>query len=135
MRRLIYLLFGALGFTACSESMMCEYGTPTAHFTVKGRVTDADGKPIKGIVISSKDVYGLDAVTGEDGHFATQKIEAIGIHGTLLFTDIDGTENGGEFETQTVDLDALPETKVAKGDGHWYMGEYEVTADVKLKAK
>ena len=139
MRRLLYLLLGALGFTACSDnsinSMMCEYGTPTVQFTVKGRVTDADGKPIKGIVISSKDVYGLDAVTGEDGHFATQKIEAIGIHGTLLFTDIDGAENGGEFETQTVDLDTLPETKVAEGDGDWYMGEYEVTADVKLKAK
>lgn len=135
MRRLIYLLLGALGFTACSESMMCEYGTPTAHFTVKGRVTDADGKPIKGIVVSSKDVYGLDAVTGEDGQFATKTIPAVGIHGTLLFTDIDGAENGGEFETQTVDLDTLPETKVAEGDGHWYVGEYEVTADVKLKAK
>ena len=114
---------------------MCEYGTPTAQFTVKGRVTDADGKPIKGIVISSKDVYGLDAVTGEDGHFATQKIEAIGIHGTLLFTDIDGAENDGEFETQTVELHTLPETKIAEGDGGWDVGEYEVTANVKLKAK
>ena len=135
MRRLIYLLLGALGFTACSESMMCEYGSPTVHFTVKGRVTDADGKPIKGIVISSNEVYGLEAVTGEDGHFATKTIPSTNIHGKLLFTDIDGAENGGEFETLTVDLNTLPETKVAEGDGDWDMGEYEVTADVKLKAK
>lgn len=135
MKKLIYLLIGALGFTACEESEMCEYGTPTVDFTVKGRVTDADGKPVKGIVVSSKDVYGLDAVTGEDGHFATKTIQAVGIHGTLLFTDTDGAENGGEFETLTVDLNTLPETKVVEGDGDWYMGEYEVTADVKLKAK
>lgn len=135
MKKLIYLLLGLLGFTACEESEMCEYGTPTVDFTVKGRVTDTQGKPIKGIVVSSKDVYGLDAVTGEDGHFATKTIPAVGIHGTLLFTDIDGVENGGEFETLTVDLNTLPETKVAEGDGGWYGGEYEVTADVKLKEK
>ena len=57
------------------------------------------------------------------------------IHGILLFTDIDGVENGGEFETLTVDLNTLPETKVAEGDGGWYGGKYEVTADVKLKEK
>lgn len=142
MRRLLYLFLGALGFTACSDnSMMCEYGTPTVQFTVKGRVTDADGKPIKGIVISSKEVNyfsengGLEAVTGEDGHFATQRVKAIGIHGKLLFTDIDGAENGGEFETQTVELHTLPETKIAEGDGGWDVGKYEVTANVKLKAK
>ena len=145
MRRLLCLLLGALGFTACSDnsinSMMCEYGTPTVQFTVKGRVTDADGKPIKGIVVSSTEVNsfsenaGLEAVTGEDGRFTTQKVKAIGIHGKLLFTDIDGAENGGEFETQTVELHTLPETKIAEGDGGWDVGEYEVTANVKLKAK
>ena len=140
MKKLIYLLLGLLGFTACDENggtggLVCEYGTPTVDFTVKGRVTDTQGKPIKGIVVSSKDVYGLDAVTGEDGHFATKTIPAVGIHGTLLFTDIDGVENGGEFETLTVDINTLPETKVAEGDGGWYGGEYEVTADVKLKEK
>ena len=144
MRRLFYLLLGALGFTACNDNsngMMCEYGTPTVSFNVKGRVTDADGKPIKGIVVSSTEVNsfsengGLEAVTGEDGRFTTQKVKAIGIHGKLLFTDIDGAENGGEFETQTVELHTLPETKIAEGDGGWDVGEYEVTANVKLKAK
>ena len=85
MKKLLYLLLGILGFTACGEGgagggMMCEYGTPTADFTVKGKVTDADGKPIKGIEISSKDLRsfidgsGLSAVTAEDGTFVTNKI-------------------------------------------------------------
>ena len=146
MKKLIYLLLGLLGFTACDENggmggLVCEYGTPTVDFTVKGRVTDKTGNPIKGIVVSSKEVSSfsengvLEVVTGEDGGFATQKVKAIGIRGKLVFTDTDGVENGGEFETLTVDLNTLPETKVAEGDGGWYGGEYEVTADVKLKEK
>ena len=149
MKKLIYLLIGALGFTACSENgdndggggAMCEYGTPTVHFAVKGRVTDEDGNPIKGIVISSTGVGDvgvdktLEAVSAEDGSFATERIKAFSVYGKLTFTDIDGAENGGEFETQTVELHTLPETKIAEGDGGWDVGEYEVTANVKLKAK
>ena len=93
MKKLIYLLIGALGFTACSENgdndggggAMCEYGTPTVHFAVKGRVTDADGNPIKGIVISSTGVGDvgvdktLEAVSAEDGSFATERIKAFSV--------------------------------------------------------
>ncbi len=151
MKKLIYLLIGALGFTACSENgdndggggggAMCEYGTPTVHFAVKGRVTDADGNPIKGIVISSTGVGDvgvdktLEAVSAEDGSFATERIKAFSVYGKLTFTDTDGAENGGEFETKTVELHTLPKTQITEGDGSWYSGDYEVTADVKLKAK
>ena len=53
----------------------------------------------------------------------------------LVFTDIDGSENGGDFETCEKDLSKLPKTQVKKGDGSWYQGEYEVTAEVKLDKK
>lgn len=141
MKKLIYLLLGLLGFTACDENggtggLVCEYGTPTVDFSVKGRVTDTQGNPIKGIVVSSTDTgAALEAVTAADGSFTTNKVKDFSIFGKLVFTDTDGAENGGEFETLTVDLNTLPETKVAEGDGGWYGGEYEVTADVKLKEK
>ena len=145
MKKLLYLLLGILGFTACGEGgagggMVCEYGTPTADFTVKGKVTDADGKPIKGIEISSKDLSsfidgsGLSAVTAEDGTFVTNKIKEFGVGGTLVFTDTDGEANGGEFVTLEKQISTLPQKQIKDGE-RWYRGEYEVTADVKLKAK
>lgn len=147
MKKLLYLLLSLLGFTACNEGgagggggMMCEYGTPTTDFTVKGKVTDAAGVPIKGIVISSKglssftDGSGLSAVTGEDGTFVTNKIKEFGIDGTLVFTDTDGEANGGDFATYEKDLSAFPKSQIKEGEG-WFRGEYEVTADVQLNKK
>ena len=145
MKKLLYLLLSLLGFTACNEGgagggMMCEYGTPTTDFTVKGKVTDAAGVPIKGIVISSKglssftDGSGLSAVTGEDGTFVTNKIKEFGIDGTLVFTDTDGEANGGDFATKEVDLLQMPKVQVKEGE-RWYRGEYEVTADIQLNKK
>ena len=145
MKKLLYLLLSLLGFTACNEGgagggMMCEYGTPTTDFTVKGKVTDAAGVPIKGIVISSKglssftDGSGLSAVTGEDGTFVTNKIKVISVRGTLVFTDTDGDANGGDFASYDKDLSSLPKSQIKEGEG-WFRGEYEVTADVKLNKK
>lgn len=140
MKAFIYLLLSLLGFTACKEEMRCEYGTPSVDYSVKGRVTDSNGNPIKGIVVSSTGVTdsatgkGLEAVTAEDGSFVTNQVHEFGIFGKLLFTDADGAENGGEFATKTVDLNALPKSQVTEGDS-WYSGQYEVTADVELRKK
>ena len=116
------------------------YGSPTVDFMVKGKVTDSEGTPIKGIVVSSKRVQsynvgeGINAVTDENGDFVTNQIHQTGIHGTLVFTDVDGAENGGDFETYEKDLSKFPQTQVKEGEG-WYRGEYEVTAEVKLTKK
>lgn len=137
MQRLMYMLLGALGFTTCGCMPMDMYGTPTADYTIKGKVTDAEGNAIKGIVVSPK-FYGgepqLEVVTAEDGTFATDQIKStIGLD-SITFTDTDGEANGGDFQTVELDADKLPQTKVAEGDG-WYEGVYEVTADVKLEKK
>lgn len=147
MKKLLYLLLGILGFTACKEGgigggggMVCEYGTPTTDYIVKGKVTDSAGVPIKGIVVSSKDVSsfidcsGLSAVTADDGTFTTNKMREFGVIGTLVFTDTDGEANGGDFATLEVNMDKLPKTQTKEADG-WFRGEYEVTADVKLEKK
>lgn len=147
MKRLMYILLSILGFTACKEGgigggggMVCEYGTPTTDYIVKGKVTDSAGVPIKGIVVSSKDVSsfidcsGLSAVTADDGTFTTNKMREFGVIGTLVFTDTDGEANGGDFATLEVNMDKLPKTQTKEADG-WFRGEYEVTADVKLEKK
>ena len=50
----------------------------------------------------------------------------------IVFEDIDGEENGGEYMSS----EATPEVKrTKKGDNSWYGGAFEVQADVKLKKK
>ena len=141
MQRFWLAILGLLGFTACGNAPLDMYGSPTVDFTVKGKVTDSAGVPIKGIVVSSKDVSsfidcsGLSAVTADDGTFTTNKMREFGVIGTLIFTDSDGEANGGDFATLEVDLGKLPKSQTKEGDGSWYRGEYEVTADVKLEKK
>ena len=153
MKKILYFMLSALGFSACSDiengdkksddwqDIPCMYGTPTTEFVVKGKVTDSAGVPIKGIVISSKginsfdDGSGLSAVTADDGTFTTNKMREFGVLGTLIFTDTDGVANGGDFATLEVDIAKLPKSQTKEGDGAWNMGGYEVTADVKLRKK
>ena len=71
----------------------------------------------------------------EDGSFVTNTAKEFGITGTLVFTDTDGEANGGDFATLAVDIAKLPKSQTKEGDGAWNMGEYEVTADVKLEKK
>jgi len=56
------------------------------------------------------------------------------LYGKLYVEDIDGEDNGGEFQSDTIDIWDLPKKEVKKGSG-WYEGKYEVTANIKLKLK
>ena len=140
MQKFWLAILGLLGFTACGNAPLDMYGSPTVDFMVKGKVTDSEGTPIKGIVVSSTGLHsfvdgtGLSAVTDENGAFVTNTIKEFGVCGTLVFTDVDGAENGGDFETYEKDLSKFPQTQLKEGEG-WYRGEYEVTADVKLTKK
>lgn len=145
MKRLGLILLGALGFSGCdkqqSNNQMCMYGTPTVEYVVKGKVTDSNGVPIKGIVVGSKNVTSfnsgdaLSAVTNDKGEFTTNSIKGITINGILTFTDTDGQENGGEFASRSIEISTLPKNQTQEGDGAWFKGGYEVTADVKLENK
>ena len=54
-----------LGFEACTgmENGGEEYGTPTVDFHVVGQVTDAEGKPIEGIRVTTRGYFGLPRLT------------------------------------------------------------------------
>lgn len=111
------------------DTVVAEYGTPVVEFSVKGRVVDAEANPIPNIEVSYHEWY-EPIRTLDDGSFELNA-ELIGFEmetATLNFTDTDGEENGGEFETQSVDV---PLTQVDPGDGHWDNGDY-YASDVEI---
>lgn len=138
--KLLWFLLSLLGFgTSCSdndntpENFMCEYGTPSATFSVKGKVTDDEGKPIPGIEVQLEKDYDKQ-LTDEQGNFEFVKSLTFHIDEKpmpLRFTDIDGPENGS-FEPATVDVQFTQNPDVKPGS--WYQGDFtaqDVTATMK----
>lgn len=130
-----------LGFEACTEEGE-EYGTPTVDFHVVGQVTNAEGKPIEGIRVTTRGYFNIHdgtteqaTYTDKDGHFATKEMRSISIDPMMrvVFEDVDGEANGGVFAKDSVMADAMTRTQVGKGDGHWYDGKYELRVNKKLR--
>ncbi len=139
--KLIWMLLAALGFaTACSDvkdddEPPCEYGTPWVTFSVKGKVTNAAGEPVKGIDVGMEHDnhdYGT-FTTNENGEFAIEQGSAFGINTkrkeVLVFTDIDGEENGS-YETTKVEVSFVRNEDIPSGN--WYNGDYAATEDVEV---
>ena len=154
MRNLIYRVvrilcvsaIGLLGFSSCEEHSD-EYGTPITSFQYWGYVADEAGNPIKGInVIMSGTINGMPNVQlktesfmfGEDTSvFETGRFSLADTHITTIdFVDVDGEENGGNFQRVTI----TPQDLV-KSSGYVDRPEYSVStvvyykADIKLKKK
>lgn len=71
------------------------YDEYNPQFLVSGRVVDGDGKPIEGIEVSSNKW----TMTDSEGRFR------LGVsHTTIRIEDIDGEENGGEFEPRELNI-------------------------------
>ena len=154
MRNLIYRVvrilcasaIGLLGFSSCEEHSD-EYGTPITSFQYWGYVADEAGNPIKGInVIMSGTINGMPNVQlktesfmfDEDTSvFETGRFSLADTHITTIdFVDVDGEENGGNFQSVTI----TPQDLV-KSSGYVDRPEYSVStvvyykADIKLKKK
>ena len=131
-----------LGFEACTENGAEEYGTPTVDFHVVGQVTDAEGHPIEGIRVTTRGYQNFNdgtteqaAYTDKEGRYTTKEVRSVWIDPKMkvVFEDVDGEENGGLFASDSVSAGSMAKVKVRKGDGNWYEGEYELTANAKLK--
>lgn len=142
--RCLSALLVLLGFQGCTkEPVTCEYGTPSVDYHVIGQVTDADGHAVKGIRVTMEDIDAYNnqddkvTFTDENGNFKTKTFNAMFIEseGTVVFEDVDGSANGGEFATTSMRVGDLPKKQVKKSDRHWYDGEYELTANTKLDKK
>lgn len=146
-RWLCALLLGVLGFTACEKDeenigdLPSAYGTPTADYLFEGVVTDEAGNPIKGIEVQIDGSFERGSLrtlkheTAADGTYFTDIYKECGFVRSITYTDVDGEENGGEFESLTIKASDMEELQLRKGDRDWYGGVFKLSAEVKLKNK
>ena len=155
MKNFLNVVFGGLlsllGFTSCDivKGGYCMYGQPHADFTVKGTVTDEEGKPVEGIRTIVDAYYKWTDDAGIDySNLTYSDTLYTDTHGMIegggstfsrpseviiTISDMDGEANGGEFEEQVID-DPVIKT-VEDGDGSWYNGAYEAGFKAILKKK
>lgn len=136
MKRLIYFIMALLGFGAVScDRHMMEYGCPTADYRVSARVVDNDGNPIEGIEVTGS--YRPEiGVSDADGNVYVEYLDISHLY-EMIFRDVDGEENGGEFEDVELTWEDFRRklVKVEEGKG-WYEGVYELKlGDVKMTLK
>lgn len=135
---LTLLGFGAAA-TSCVSYGPAEYGMPWAEFEVKGKVTDAEDKPIKGIKVSVDDdrlrkSLESDFYSDENGNYViiygnTQKTVGEVV---IIAEDIDGEDNGGLFERK--ELSITIEDEDYTGSGNWYKGKATKALDIELES-
>lgn len=135
-----------LGFESCvpvceygpEPPVICEYGVPTATYVFKGKVTNPQGAAVEGERFI---IRALDDTGG---------IIPYPYYNDTLYTDMNGKihkesydypktryrfvveDPMGKYETDSVDV--MPK-QVEKGDGNWYDGKFEVSADFQLREK
>ena len=121
--KLLLAAASLLGFaTACENKRTVDmYGTPYFDYKVKGKVTDKEGAPVKGIEVGSQDAGPV--TSGSDGSYELSGREWSFRQTTLTFTDIDGPENGGEFTEKKVTVEFTEADRTGKGEG-WYEGTF-----------
>ena len=145
-------LMSMLGYGCSSSEDSADalmYGVPVAGYQIKGQVTDEGGTPVQGIktsvkiIMSSpsadgkKEVYARDSVlTDASGKYDISFATTPGNPETkLIVEDIDGEANGGEFLSDTLDVDFEKAILIEEGDGRMKGDTYEVYQDIKLKKK
>ena len=122
------------------------YGSPSAHFSVKGKVTDESGNPIQNIQVN---LYGVTSFQGQD--YAVPKnhqpvktdtkgtylVEMNDIPYTTIQVnakDIDGAANGGEFASDSLRSGTLTFVKDNNDKNMWFVGNADISMpDIKLK--
>ena len=142
IRLLCVSVIGLLGFSSCEEHSD-EYGTPIINFRYWGIVTDEAGNPIEGInVIMSGNILGMpnvklktESYDGEKYNFSTGIFSTADTHiATIDFVDVDGEENGGDFQSVTITpQDMVEEPRYDDMPLNDTFKEYKAT--IKLKKK
>ena len=147
--KLLKITLGLIGVTIVDSCVFrVEYGCPHADFQVKGVVSDENDNGIQGIRVVIKGEYPNSYYSGavpktdtlwtdRNGTYMLTDGQDIGGYAYLSsvkleFEDVDGAENGGEFQKVEIEV---PVFKVKEGDGSWYDGAYEAGADVTMIKK
>lgn len=137
MKRVISLLLVALA----ALSAGCEKGTdnePYYVLTIVARVVDAEGNPIQGILMHPEGANfcgrtGYSDYKGDIDAFAHLKP---GQERVMIFEDIDGEYNGGEYATLRLDVGHLIPPYSNTPDEWGYVGSSFVElGDVVMQTK
>ena len=144
-------LLSMLGYGCSSDepdmygTPVMEYGVPYATYMVEGTVTDEANNPIQGIKTSIKGIFpngdkvyvdAVDSVLSDaSGKYQLRYRGMDRPDYKLTVEDTDGEANGGEFLSDTLDIDFGRAVKVKNGDGAWNGGEYMIQQPVRLKKK
>ena len=158
LRHLYEIIAGAilsfLGFTGCDaiEDIVYpkgEYGMPHAKYQIQGTVTaEETGRPIQGIRVRYSHLDYVDddgnkhysdmgegILTDADGKvdisdtaFASGQDEL-----EIALEDIDGTDNGGLFETMVLHNEDLQIEFIKDDSGRWHIGDYTINFAAKMK--
>ena len=136
MKRLILLALVLCGLALSS----CEKEPKHRSYYVlyfSAHVVDEAGNPIQGIYACPEPnaFYGRSGYSDYQGEISGfVHIHPSELH-NIVFEDVDGEYNGGEFESLELDIsDKVKQTK--KGSGDWYQGTYKAElGDVTLTLK
>lgn len=133
---LVLSLFGMIGLT--SQCVM--YGTPHADFSLKGKVTDDNSKPLSKIGIEISEIWNnTDDVIYDVNKHVLDTVYTISDGSYSYFTD-DAFGNPN-IEVKAFDPDSVFATQSNKieldfkGKKGWYNGKAEANQDFKLKKK
>lgn len=133
------------------EPQVTVYGVPTVDFNVKGRVTDANGKPVKGlqvIFIDSRidpenlpeneywdaELRRMSDTTDTKGEFEVNASDRPWEQMRVLVRDIDGVKNGS-FQDQLVDVQFGEPEAGDKPVSKWKLGTKHAEVTIKMKRK
>ncbi len=126
-------ILNILGVAAFGVTVTACYGTPYGEYKIKGKVVDTDLNPINGIKVTLVPHYynnldKMDELRDENNYevTTTRGDGTFEINDpywsdsqTLYAIDVDGPENGGEFQSAKSDFEFV---QVEAGDGNWYEG-------------
>jgi putative lipoprotein (rSAM/lipoprotein system) len=147
------LVMGILGFGSCEKisdiidgngNYLCMYGQPHAEYKVIGSAKSDSGEPIQGIRVifrpqGEKNTYLNDTTyTDSKGAFIigrTKNDFPDTKRADLLFEDVDGENNGGEFANATYKVYQTDITQTSKGDGAWDFGAFTIKVDATMRKK
>ncbi len=138
---LVFFAMVMQGFSSCTvdnEGIADEDRVPQANYHFSGKVTDESGAPLKGIQVIARlgemtPSFTRDTMyTDASGKYEKQDTFLPYNSADVTFNDIDGAENGGEFESFTIKVMTKP---FERGNGASFSGSFLVEADAVLKKK
>ncbi|MBO7262761.1 MAG: hypothetical protein J6U95_07525 [Alistipes sp.] len=134
MRKSIFCIFALalLTLVGCEEKH-----EPYYVLYVVGTVVDEAGEPIQGIHAYPEggDFAGREGYTNYEGKFGGHAYLAPRNQWTMIFEDVDGDYNGGEYERLTIDISQKVTAPIAPDEWGYSGSGYVELGTIVLKKK